>query len=40
MVFSDPDGKASDVAASRIAGFPDAARPIQLACVAGPDEVF
>jgi hypothetical protein len=40
VVFLDPNGKASDIAARRVAGFPDAARRLQLAGIARPDEVF
>ena len=40
VVLLDANGKASDVAACRVAGLPNAARRIQLACVTGPDEVF
>jgi hypothetical protein len=40
VVLLDPDGKASDVATRRVAGFSEAARCLQLAGVEGPDEVF
>jgi hypothetical protein len=40
VVFLDPNGKASDVAARHITGFSNAPRRFQLAGVARPDEVF